>query len=281
MWDTCPVISRPQEDCCNCRRDETASCLNFGVTYLKPPETPPHFFGGFADCLYSPAGNLVKFPATLPLDAVAAAPCAGPTVLRACTYAGGLRAGELVVVLGTGPVGLFAIAWAAAAGCHVVAIGSGRLPLRAELAQRLGAREVLDFRASKPADRLARVRALAQQLGHADGADVVLDASGAPAAFVEGLDLVATRGRFIVPGQYSDSGEVAIKPQLLTFKAIRLTGSGQYTLADISAYLRFLAQHPALHAAFAASVAHYPVSQANRAWDDAVQGRTIKAVFSA
>jgi threonine dehydrogenase-like Zn-dependent dehydrogenase len=272
-------VAKPCGRCFNCRRGE-AACLNFGITYLRDPEEPPHFFGGFAEHLHSPAQNLVRVPRGLSPDAVAAFPCGGPTAIRTFASAGDLRRGELVVVQGTGPVGLFAVAWAVRAGCTVVAIGSGKSPKRLRLARRLGARLVLDYRRTDPAGRLKAVRDLAARLHRGDGADVVFEASGAPSAIPEGLDLVRTQGRYVVPGQYSSSGGVDIQPQLITFKAIRIVGSGPYKLVDVGTYLRFLARTRFLQRVFASCITHrYPVREANAALADAANGLAVKVVL--
>lgn len=273
-------VAQPCGECFCCRRGETASCLAFGVTNLRDPEEAPHFFGGFAEVLQQGHANCIRIPDELPVDAVAALPCAGPTAIQAFEYAGGLVAGEVVVVQGTGPVGLFAIAWAAAAGCEVVAIGSGRSPQRLELASALGAREVIDYR-SMPVDaRVEAVQALAGRLERGNGADVVFEATGSPTAVPEGMALCRTRGRYVVPGQYSQSGPVEIQPELITFKALRITGSGQYKLSDIQTYLTFLAEHPALQPHLAGLVSHrYTVEDANEAVAAVSRGETVKAVF--
>jgi threonine dehydrogenase-like Zn-dependent dehydrogenase len=113
-----------------------------------------------------------------------------------------------------------------------------------------------------------------------DGADVVIEASGSPAAVAEGLQLVRTRGRYIVPGQYSRSGGIEIEPSLITFRALRITGSGQYKLGDIGAYLQFVASHPDLHELFARAITHrYPVRRAEEALADVAAGRVVKAVL--
>jgi 5-exo-hydroxycamphor dehydrogenase len=274
-------VAVPCESCFSCRHGETASCLKFGVTYLKDPDASPHFHGGYAEFLYSPLSNLVRIPPGVSVMAAAAFPCAGPTIIRACAYAGGLEKGELVVVQGTGPVGLFAIAWAATAGCTVVAIGSGTSPHRTQRAKALGARQVLDYRTTTVEQRAAAVKALARKLKRGDGADVVIETSGAPSAVPEGLGLLRTRGRYLIPGQYSTSGAVTIQPELITFRALRLIGSGQYTLADVGAYLHFLRKRTDLQRKFEACITHrFTVDRAVAAIAAVEAGEeTVKAVF--
>lgn len=267
--------------CFTCRQGNTASCLHFGVTYLRDPANGPHFFGGYAEVLHHPANGLVKLPKGVDVNAAAAFPCAGPTVIRAMAYAGALEKGQLVVVQGTGPVGLFAIAWAAKAGCRVVAIGSSSNRQRLEFAKKLGAGRVFELQNSSVADRLKEVQAMAKKLRRGNGADVVIEASGSPAAIPEGLGLLRTLGTYMIPGQYSSSGTATIAPELITFKALRMVGSGQYTFADIGTYLSFLRKHPDLQRLFAKCIDHrYAIAQANHAMDDGQHGRFVKGVFA-
>ena len=112
-----------------------------------------------------------------------------------------------------------------------------------------------------------------------DGADTVVETSGAPSAFPLGLSLLRTRGRYLVPGQYSNRGPVSIEPHLVTFRALQIIGSGQYTMADLKTYVDFLAAHPDLQALFAEVVQKYPLKKANEAMQDAAAGKAVKAVF--
>ena len=275
-------VAMPCGGCFNCRLGETANCLDFGVTYVRNPDEPPHFFGGYGEFLHHPSACLVKIPAGVDPEAAAAFPCAGPTTIRAFDRAGNPEAGELVVVQGTGPVGLFAIAWSAAQGCRVVAIGSGKNKARMDLARNLGAEVVIDYHQTPPDERLEIVRGLAQEMNRGDGADVVFEASGSPAAIPDGLQLVRTLGTYIVPGQYSNSGAIEIEPQIITFKAIRIIGSSQYKISDIATYLDFLQEHPHLQSKFAACITHrYSIFEANEACRAASSGESVKAVFHA
>lgn len=273
-------VAIPCKNCFNCRSGETASCLNFGVTYVASPEESPHFFGGFSEYLFSPSKNLIKIPENIDLDAVAALPCAGPTVIRAFTYGGGLNSGELVVVQGGGSLGLFATAWAVKSGCEVIFIGSSSNPARLDLAEKLGAKLILDYRADSPQERAEKVKDFAANLNRGDGADVVIECSGEPASFAEGLALVRTRGRYLVPGQYSVAGGVNINPEQITFRALRIIGSGQYQLEDIASYLNFLQKNPDTAAILAKCITHrYKIDEAAKAFENATAGRSIKGVF--
>lgn len=273
-------VAIPCGKCFNCRRGETASCLAFGVTYCKNVNDAPHFHGGFAEYLFSPAENLVLLPKTVDPFAAAAFPCGGPTVIRACEYGGGFEPGELVVIQGNGSLGLFALAYAKAHGCRVMMIGSSANSERAELTRELGADAFLDFRTLSEDEIAKRVNDEAAKLGRGNGADVVIETSGARNAFPLGVKLLRTRGRYFVPGQYSNRGPVEVEPQQITFKALRIFGSGQYTMADIGTYLDFLANEPNLQEIFRRLVKPFRVGDVNIAMADAEAGRAVKAVFT-
>lgn len=273
-------VAIPCGTCFNCRRGETASCLAFGVTYSQNVNDTPHFHGGFAEYLFSPAKNLVLLPEAVNPFAAAAFPCGGPTVIRSCAYGGGLELGELVVIQGNGSLGLFALAYAKAHGCHVIVIGSSANPERVELTRELGADDFLDFRKLSDDDIAKCVNDMAARYNRGNGADVVIETSGARNAFPLGVKLLRTRGRYFVPGQYSNRGPVDFEPQLVTFKALQIFGSGQYTMADIGAYLDFLAGKPELQNIFCRLVKTFRVDDANAAMADAEAGRAIKAVFT-
>lgn len=276
VGDTCiSCVAIPCGKCFNCRRGETASCMSFGVTYAKDVHEAPHFHGGFAECLCSPAGNLVKIPEGVDPIAAAAVPCGGPTVIRSCAYGGGLEAGEVVVIQGNGPLGLFALAWAKAHDCRTVVIGSTSNAKRLELVKAWEPDVFFNYR---DADAETVKKAIFQ-FTDGDGADVVIETSGSPAAFPFGLQLLRTRGRYFVPGQYSNRGSVSIDPQLITFKALRIIGSGQYTMCDIDTYLSFLERHKDWQPRFASMVGKYPVAEADKAMADAKAGNVIKAVL--
>ncbi len=272
-------VAIPCGKCFNCRRGETASCLAFGVTYVKNVNDAPHFHGGFAEYLYSPAQNLVKVPVGVDPLAAAAFPCGGPTVLRSCAYGGGLEAGEIVVIQGNGSLGLFALAYAKAQGCKVVVLGSTANPARVKACEALKADLFIDFRKASAEEIQAKIKEMAAAADRGDGADVVIETSGAKDAFPMGLSLLRTRGRYFVPGQYSNRGPVSIEPQQITFRALQIIGSGQYTMAALAAYLDFLKANPALQPIFRSLVATYSVADVNTAVADAAAGKAIKAAF--
>jgi L-iditol 2-dehydrogenase len=117
-----------------------------------------------------------------------------------------VRLGESVAVLGVGPVGQSIVAFASLSGAgEIIAVGAPEA--RRGFARRMGATSTLGL--DLPA--AARVHS-ARALTGGRGPDVVIEASGAPEAVRDALDMVRDGGRVVVCGQYTDNGSVEIHP---------------------------------------------------------------------
>jgi L-iditol 2-dehydrogenase len=136
-----------------------------------------------------------------------------------CGYHAILRAGDVdasdtVAVFGAGPIGLGVVAGAAARGARVMVVEPD--PARASLALNLGAEAHLDPLAEGFADAVA-----AETGGR--GADVVIEASGKPAAMASAFEVAAFRGRIVNVG-IDVGGSVPAALGLLQSKELRVRG---------------------------------------------------------
>lgn len=176
-----------------CERDDPAAGLPVGREYgINIPRTAaPGLWGGYADYLHVPAEAIVhRLPDTIPWDTAALVePLA---VSFRAVQRGRVSAGDTVVVIGPGPVGLLISAAAKIAGAaRVVMVGTR--PNRLELARRFGtdatinSREVDDVRA-----------AVAETLGGL--ADVVIEIAGVTEAQSLAVTLVRRGGRVVLAG---------------------------------------------------------------------------------
>lgn len=275
-------IACPCGECPLCRSEDDANCIRMGVTNGGNPEIAPHFYGGYGEYNYSPVQNLIKIPAALDPVMTCVFACAGPTCLHAFRLAEqancSVEKAKVAVVQGLGPVGFFAVLYLASLGiAHIVAITTGNNPEREALALQLGATEICKLDSTPAEDITQHVKELSGGLG----ADVVFEASGNPKAVAQGMDMLRNRGVYLVPGQYSNSGMVEIAPQMITFKALHIIGSSQYSVSDVENYLKFIQNHPQLHTAIRSLAKGYAVEDINQAIENAKSGIHIKTMLIA
>lgn len=275
------VIACPCGECLLCKTGDDANCLNMGLTNGGDPKTAPHFYGGYAQYNYTPVKNLVKIPPGIDAATTCVFACAGPTALHAIGLAkkAGIDFGQIstAVVQGMGPVGAFALMYLAGLGVkNIISVTGHANKEKMAAAQKLGATKVFNLE-DTPADELtAKVQAISGGIG----ADLVFEASGNPQAVPQGLAMLRNRGVYLIPGQYSDSGMVEIAPQLITFKALMLIGSSQYSMPDVRAYLAFLGANPQLHATILSLASCYTVEDTNAAVDAVKAGKHIKTMLT-
>jgi len=110
-----------------------------------------------------------------------------------------------VVIQGSGPIGILAVAAAKEIGAgRVICVGAPEEP-RLKLAREFGAEATVNIEEIKsPQERIARVREL---VGHF-GADLVMDCSGHPTAGPEGIEMLRDGGTYVEMGQFTDAGSI-------------------------------------------------------------------------
>jgi L-iditol 2-dehydrogenase len=174
----------------------------YGITY----SANDGLLGGWAEAIWmKPGVKMIKLPKGLTPETFIGGGCGLVTALHAVDMAE-IRLGETVAVLGAGPVGQSCVAFASLSGAsEVIVIGGPQS--RLDFARRMGATAAFDLDLH-PAARLSAVRLMTG----GRGADVVIEASGAPEAVSQALDIVRDGGRVIVCGHYTDNGSVEIHP---------------------------------------------------------------------
>jgi threonine dehydrogenase-like Zn-dependent dehydrogenase len=141
-------------------------------------------------------------PATL-----VAASCSGATAAHTVELLP-IRPGDLVVLQGPGPLGLFCLAFAFAKGAgEAIVIGTKADSARLALSREFGRVQTYVVEDSSAEARRAEVF----DLTHGIGANVVIDCTGTPASFNEGLRLTAPGGTYSIPGIATPVGEVPVQ----------------------------------------------------------------------
>jgi threonine dehydrogenase-like Zn-dependent dehydrogenase len=238
---------------------------------------PPHLFGGWAEYLYVlPRTPVFRVPDELPTEVAVL------TELFAVTHSlylaarmprpGGYRAGDTVVVIGVGPVGLVHVAKAALTGASKV-IGVDRDAARLHIAGDLGATDCIV--ATDPDETQARVRDVAP-----DGADVVVDATGHPASFGPALGLLRDGGTLLEVGAFVDLGPVPVNPADVLGRNLTIVGVAGEDARCYDSTLRLLAEHHE-RVPFHRAVTHtFPIERAGEAMQTALDaGDAMKVVI--
>ncbi len=211
--------------CQACLRGDFNLCQRAYTFWSNPSEEEPHFTGAFATHYYAhPDQYFYKVPASVPDEVVAGANCGLSQVLYGLQE-GGLSMGDSLVVQGAGGLGLYAAAIAKDMGARVIVIEG--IPKRIELARRFGAEEIVDMgEHATPEERVEKVR----ELTGGYGADVVLEVTGVPTAFIEAVHLARPGGKVVEIGNVSvgEEHEVPLAPGLITRKNLRVQGFVRY-----------------------------------------------------
>ena len=115
--------------------------------------------------------GVVKLPAHLTFEEGATLPCAAVTAWNALVEIGRIKAGDTVLVLGSGGVSVFALQFARLHGARVIATSGS--PAKAERLKKMGAEHVVDYGATPDWD------AEVLKLTGNRGADIVVEVGGA------------------------------------------------------------------------------------------------------
>lgn len=245
--------------CARCSEGLYNLCENYG----RPETGHAHIGftvpGGLAEYCAVPARAVHRLPEGLDYDHGAFTDTVG-IVLWAFERAGGVWAGERVVVVGPGALGLLAVQVARLGGAgSVIAVGAAQDGNRLQLARQMGADLIVDI--DQLSDPLQDIR----DLTAGQGADLVIEFAGTSQAARLSIECARRGGRVvlggatspgrilevdlstIVRGQLSICGSVA-NPRRISARANELMHKG---LVDIQP----LVTH------------HLPLSEFGRAWD--------------
>ena len=129
--------------CKRCRQGMYTSCLNYGKPEKGHRANGFTTDGGFAEYAINHINTLARVPDTMS-DAEATLVVTAGTSMYGLTELGGLVAGESVVVIGPGPIGLLAVAVAKALGASPVIL-TGTRNKRLAIGKELGADRVINI----------------------------------------------------------------------------------------------------------------------------------------
>lgn len=243
----------------------------YGITYgLTDGLT-----GGWAQKLYLKPDTRCLRLGEIDYEKFMAGGCALPTALHAVERAE-VALGDTVLVLGSGPVGLSVIIFALMRGAlRVLCLGAPAH--RLEAAQQLGAAAALNIETSDEKMRAEWV--LEQTEGR--GADVTIEATGAPVAVMQAMRYTRDAGRVCIVGQYTDHGDVSFNPHRdLNKKHLTVRGCWGSDFSHFYRGVQIMADPVRSEAWALLKLDHYKLAEANEALFDVAAGKVTKALIA-
>ncbi len=175
----------------------------YGITY----SARDGLLGGWSQQVYlKPGVKIIRLPDQVSPRQVMAGGCALPTSLHALDRAQ-IRLGDTVAVQGAGPVGLTCAALAKLSGAGLVLIIDSR-ENRLQMAREIGIDVTIPLDKDDPGEVVRQV----EDHNRGRGADVTIEATGAPPAVPDGMRMTRDGGRYVIVGHYTDGGAVALNP---------------------------------------------------------------------
>jgi L-iditol 2-dehydrogenase len=172
--------------CPRCREGMYTSCLNYGYRAKGHRANGFSTDGGFAEYAINNVNTMVHIPDSIS-DAEATLIVTAGTAMYGLDVMGGVIAGEAVVVVGPGPIGLMGVGVAKALGAQPVIL-TGTRDSRLEMGKKLGADHVVNVSREDPVEAVMR-------LTGGKGVSYVLECSGAANALNEAGRMVNRGGR--------------------------------------------------------------------------------------
>ncbi len=166
-----------------CQEGNYGQCIDY--SYLGSRTN-----GGFAEYVKVPVRNLLLLPSRV---SFAEGACIEPA---AVTLHGlkkaGIEPGDVLAILGSGTLGLFAVQFAKIMGAATV-IAVDIFPERLSLAKDLGADYCIDARLGDPVEKIMEITG-------GKGANLSIEAAGSPATQIQSLQAVKKHGRVLLLG---------------------------------------------------------------------------------
>lgn len=273
--------------CPRCASHDPAYCFEFfplnmictrpdGSSRLSKDGKPvaDNFFGqsSFAGLAIANERNVLKVAQDADLATLAPLGCGVQTGAGAVLRSLKAKAGEALLVIGGGAVGLSAVLGGTLAGCNPIILIEPQAGRR-DLARELGATHVIDPAAA--GNVVEAVRAIVPT-----GVDLIVDTSGHMPTVAQTPNMIATMGRIGLigmPGALDAVLPVPVIQWLTLGGTVRGIVEGD---SDIAGFLPELIEH---HAAgrlpIERFITRYRFDQINQAIDDSHHGKCIKPVL--
>ena len=188
------------------------------------------------------ARGLLPVPAHMSFEEAATLPCAALTAWNALVEIGSLKAGETVLLLGTGGVSIFALQFAVMQGARVIITSSSEEKLAR--AREMGAWQTINYAKHPDWENVV------MEMTDGRGVDHVVEVGGA-GTVTRSVEAVRVGGVVTMIGVLTDG---ALNPTAVMRKSVRLQGlyvGSRQMFARMNAAIEAHELHPVIDARFA------------------------------
>ena len=253
--------------------------LNFGgaredgstATHDKQGAVRDHFFGqsSFGTFALSHERNVVKVPASAPLELLGPLGCGIQTGAGAVMNGLKVRPGSSFATFGGGAVGLSAVMAARVAGATTI-IAADVVPSRLALAKELGATHTVNSRDTDPVEAVRKITG--------GGADFTLESSGRPAVLRQAIDALAICGSCGIVGAPALGTEASFDVNGVMTAGKRIIGIIEGDSVPDLFIPSLVELYQQGRFPFDKLIKFYTLDQINHAAEDSEKGVTIKPI---
>ena len=229
------------------------------------------FSGGFGEYIHLRPGTAI-YPLPDALTEREAAPlnCALATVLDGLK-AIDVEAGGSAVVQGAGMLGIYAACYLRENGCESVTVIDYQED-RLQMAARFGATHTFNLM-NTTAEEVGQA---IQEITNRNGADLVLEMSGASAALSNALDWLGFGGRCLTLGFVYPGADVILDAQKIVTKCLTIRGLHNYHPSALGEAIRFVEKKRERYPFDVLIGATYALEEIDAAFERARQGDLIR-----
>ena len=221
--------------------------------------------GSFAEYVRAPARDTLAIPKEIPVPDASIIADAISTPYYAVKYRAGVKAGDSVVVVGCGGMGINAVQAAAASGARVIAVDLN--PQRLQIAKSLGAAATFN-----PGEHERPAKALRELAG--GGVDIALEAIGKPQTIRLAFDSLRKGGRLCILGYCSE--EVSLPASRIMYLEMEIVGSLGCRPVDFPSLLELIRLGKIQLAPIITG--RLPLEEINKALDNTRQGVGLRTL---
>ncbi|MCX0271843.1 NDMA-dependent alcohol dehydrogenase [Nocardia zapadnayensis] len=229
--------------------------------------------GAFSQYNVVPESCVIRIENDVPLDAAALTACGVPTGWGSAVNAADTRPGDVVVVFGTGGIGINAVQGAAFAGAGVV-VAVDPVTFKRDMALKLGATHAFE--------NAAEAHEFVMSSTRGQGADSAIVTIGVATTRIaaEAFAMVRKAGTVVITSVGHPSVELQLPMSELTFYEKRVVGSLFGSSNPYLAIPKFIELYKQGHLKLDELITgRYPLDAINDGYDDMLSGKNIRGVL--